>query len=375
LKTTSHTDDPIRKEDSELIRELLEFDDTNFVKQAKICRLDPAADFQQLDLTDVDFSNCDLRGFDFSGSDLRGAFGVNVTWEIGNPVLDGADTSDSLFTHQLEQQNYFRDHPDDLALVERLSTDYWANAIVRVDDLLQSAPDKARAARISHAVFARHKDPSVRTNILLFMRSASGSASEHKHFISHLLAKSWNNASLTLSCLNALIAFYGNSRDTLNWLLKYLSYPDHRIRKTAFFALLDSSKFQTGFKEIRSYAMSCDDRIQRRAFVGRSAKMVGHGAEAALYNYKEGNFLDFRTILDRPLLVDTWSPRGFADFRERARVNNRHVPIEVLQEEYFQLRLDSICRFGRRSEVYFRFSTGSDLVELGKNDRPKINAA
>lgn len=369
MKTKSHTDDPISKDDLKTICELLEFDDTNFVEQAKLCKLDPAVDFQQLELGNIDFSNCDLRGFNFSGADLRGAFGVNVTWEMGDPVLDGADTSDSLFTHELEQQNYFRDHPDDLALVERLSTDYWANAIVRVDDLLQSAREKSRATRISHAVFAKHRDQSVRTNILLLMRSASTSASEHKHFIYHLLSRSWNNAEQTLSCLNALIALSGSSRHSFNWLLKYLSYPEERVRKAVFFALIKSPNFDLGFKEIRTYVIGCDDRVQRRAFVGRSAKMVGHGAEVALYNYQEGNFLDFHTLLDRPLLISTRNPRAFADIVERARSQNDHVEIEVLQQQYFLFRLEAIRKYGQISGVYFRYNTGSDsIVELGNND-------
>lgn len=112
-----------------------------------------------------------------------------------------------------------------------------------------------------------------------------------------------------------------------------------------------------------------NDRVQRRAFVGRSAKMVGHGAEVALYNYREGNFLDFHAILDRPLLVDTWNPRAFAEFVERARTQNRRNEIEVLQQEYFLLRLKAIRKYGQISGAYFRYNTGSDpIIELGNNE-------
>lgn len=392
MKRTSHVDDPISDNDSEKLQRLLEFDDTNFVRQAKLCGLDPATDFQNLDLADVDFSNCDLRGFNFSGADLRGTVGVNVTWELGDPILDNADTSESLFTHELEQQKYFQQHPDDLALVERLSTDYWANAIVTVDNLLHSRGDKTRSAMIAFAVFAKHKDPSARTNILLVMRSVLENSNAHKNFVSNILARSWNDTSLSLSCLRAMIAAYGTSRDTLNWLLKYLDHPDKGIQKTVFFALIGSTKFQSVFNDLRSYVRSCDDVVQRRAFVGKSTEMIGQGARSALYNFRDRNFFDFREILDRKLLIETWNPREFVHFMEITDPgakplsweyfsNEGRFDAEILEAKKIQeaklarvqvaflaLRLDAIRKFGQRTEIYLRYDNGSKIAELGHND-------
>lgn len=369
MKTRSHTDDLISKDDRRTISDLLEFDNNNFVEQAKLCKLDPGTDFQQLDLADVDFSNCDLRGFNFSGSDLRGAFGVNVTWEIGNPVLDGADTSDSLFSHELEQQKYFREHPDDLALVERLSTDYWANAISHVADLLQSARGGNRAAMIAHAVFAKHKNGSVRTNILLLMRSIAASSSEHRSFIFHLLSRSWNDPVQTLSCINALKSSYGKSRHAFNLLLKYLTYPEAKIRKSVFFALLGSPHFKFGFKEIRSYVLNCDDHLQRRAFVGASGRVFGRGSDGALYDYRAGNFIDFREVLSPQMLVDTQNPRAFAAFVHQAREQKSRASLGILQVEFSSVRFATIRHYARVSGVNFKYDGGNGkVIVVGRDD-------
>ena len=48
MKTTSHVDDPISNEDSKKLQQLLEFDDTNFIKQAKLCGFDPATADREL---------------------------------------------------------------------------------------------------------------------------------------------------------------------------------------------------------------------------------------------------------------------------------------------------------------------------------------
>ncbi|NEW88772.1 hypothetical protein DU475_16085 [Rhodopseudomonas sp. WA056] len=367
MKTISHTDDLLSEEDWKLIRKLLDFPETNFVEQAKLCGLDPARDFQQLDLSNVDFSNCDLRGFDFSGTDLRGAFGVNLTWEVGDPVLDGADTSDSLFTHQLQQQRYFRDHPDDLALVKRLSTDYWANTITRIDDLIQSRNNPVRATKISHAVFAAHKDNSVRTHILFLIRSTS--ASDSKYFIYDSLSKSWNDPGQTDSCLRILITLFGDSGQPFNWLLKYLKHPDDTVRKTAFFGLIKSPKFTSGLAEIKAYITACRDRVQRRAFVGKTAKLLGSETDAALYNYKEGNYFDFRDTLTRQSLIDTRNPRSFAHIVEEARISKQSINIEVITEEQLQRRIRLIQQFGQAFGIYFKYIIASGTtIELGNND-------
>jgi hypothetical protein len=285
-----------------------------------------------------------------------------------------------------------------LAVVERLSTDYWANTIVRIDDLPPSAGDKSRSAMIAYAVFAKHKNPTARSNILLFMSSALENSDAHKTFISNILATSWHDVSLSLSCLSAIIAAYGSSRDTFNWLLKYLGHPDKGIQKTVFFALLRSSKFQSAFKEIRTYVRNCNDSVQRRAFVGKSTEMISQGAKSALYNFRDGNFFDFREILDRKLLIETWNPREFAHFVDITDPGAKPVSLEYfrrlgksaaefqeakeiqeaklarLREAFFGRRLDAIRKFGQRTEVYLRYDNGSELVELGHNDGLSIVA-
>jgi uncharacterized protein YjbI with pentapeptide repeats len=118
LKTTNYTDDLLGPKQLETIKRLLNLEDTNFVDQVRFCGLDPATDFQNLDLSDVNFSNCDLRGFNFSGADLRGSFGVNVIWEVDDPIFKGAEIADSLFSYRLSDEQDFRDtgwSPDDTA--------------------------------------------------------------------------------------------------------------------------------------------------------------------------------------------------------------------------------------------------------------------
>jgi hypothetical protein len=104
---------------------------------------------------------------------------VNVT---GTPVLDQADTSDSLFAHAQVRQKYFAGYPEDLATVQRLSNDYWANSVLHVESLLRADQGKGCSFNIATAVFDSTKNPTIRTNILMVMKIATSSATEHKAF-------------------------------------------------------------------------------------------------------------------------------------------------------------------------------------------------
>lgn len=365
MKTNNYTDDPISPKDLDTIRKFLGFEDTNFVNQAKFCHLDPKFDFQNIDLAHVDFSNCDLRGFNFAGADLRGAFGVNVTWEVDDPIFDGADTSDSMFSHRLVQEKYFREHPDDSDLVDRLSAEYWANVIVQVDDLLQAEKDRDRAEKIAAAIFDKHKDPTVRMNILLFMRITTENSQDHKDFIFDTLTRYWKDTAVTLSGLRALNVFYIDQRDAFNWFLKYLEHPNSDVRKTAFRGAVRSARFSEGIKQILAYIRTCADSAQRRAFVGSAAGTISSQVRSSLYNYVDQTYFDFEEILTQTS-VSTWNAEEFRNFRSR----NESLKIDAATDTFFHRRLNLIGKFGSRFGLYFKYQkkNGAPIIELGRTE-------
>jgi hypothetical protein len=345
------------------MKKFLDYEDTNFVNQAKFCRLDPANDFQNLDLAQVDFSNCDLRGFNFSSADLRGAFGVNVIWDVDDPIFDGADTADSLFSHRLAQEKYFREHPEDSDLVDRLSREYWANVIVLVDNLLQAEKDKDRGTKIAAAIFDKHNDPTVRMNILLFMRITTENSRDHKIFIFDTLTRYWKDTPVTLSGLRALNVFYINDKDAFNWLLKYLEHPSADVRKTAFRGVVRSYRFAEGIRPIQLYIRTCDDSAQRRAFVGSAAAMISTQVRSALYNYGDQSYFDFEELLNESS-VSAWNEEEFRSFR----VRNENMKIDAVRETFFHRRLNLIGKFGSRFGFYFKYQKrpGMPIIELGR---------
>ncbi|AMA60128.1 pentapeptide repeat-containing protein [Bradyrhizobium sp. CCGE-LA001] len=364
MKTTDYTDDPISREYLKRIPQLLDLEDTNFVTQAKFCGLDPAEDFQNLDLGEVDFSNCDLRGFNFSGSDLRGCYGVNVRWEVDDPIFDGADTDDSLFSHRLTQERYFQEHPDELEVVDRLSIDYWANVIIRVEEFLQ---DKAsdRGAMIARALFDRSRDPTVRMNILLFMKVTTEHSRDHKLFIFDILSGYESDPTVTLAAVRALNVFYGDDRDAFNWLLKYLDHSSREVRRAAFLGALRSDRIKDGLPRIISYVKDQADSAQRRAFVGVASRLISSQINSAVYNWRDKCFYDFHDVLSTSDVL-AWNNEEFRLFEGR----HTKQAAGVLVKTFLKRRLNLIGKFGERYGFHFRYQEkpNGPVVVLGAKD-------
>lgn len=374
MRTTDYIDDPISRDYLERIPQLLDLEDTNFVTLAKFCGLDPAVDFQNLDLGEVDFSDCDLRGFNFSGSDLRGCYGVNVRWEVDDPIFDGADIDDSMFAHQLAQAKYFQDNPDELEVVDRLSTDYWANVIIRVDELLQDRASD-RGARIARALFDKSRDASVRMNILLFMRVTTRQSSEHKAFIFDILSQYAHDVSVILICLRAMNVFYVNDRTAFSWLLKFLAHSDGEIRRTAFSGIVRSRRFMEGIQQAKTYVVAHGDSPQRRAFVGAAAGGINSRVKSALYNWQNKCYYDFRETLT-PMSVLSWNEEEFRLFKIGRNTSAIYEKVErdgqdpLARKTFFMRKLNLIGKFGERYGLFFKYqqTAKAPIIELGRAD-------
>ena len=70
----------------EIIRAIENSGTTNFIELAKISKLDPAIDFQFLNMKHANFTDCDLGGFNFTGTILDHAIFTNA--KIANAVFD-----------------------------------------------------------------------------------------------------------------------------------------------------------------------------------------------------------------------------------------------------------------------------------------------
>jgi hypothetical protein len=350
LKTINYRDDQLPPDTIHLANCLLQSDLKNFVAQAAISKLDPKTDFRHLDLSFADFSDCDLREFDFTGSDLRGAYGTNVKWSIGAPILKGADTSNSLFAHELSQHQYFDDHPDDLDVAQRLSADYWANTVLEVERLLQQDGGKGSGMKIARAVFDSSKDASVRTNVLLFMNIVIDNSNEHKEFIYNTLSRYSNDISVILSGIRALGAFYASHKDAFNWLIKFLSHENQLVRSAAFVGITSSNRYMEGIADITSYINDCPDQSHRRAFVGRVAGSLGRRYQHAVYNWSAKRYFDFEEILTEEF-IRAWDDRDFYEFR----MENYKLKLEVATKVYRARRIACIHRVGRAFGLSFEF--------------------
>lgn len=350
MKAIDYTDDLFPPHIAQLARHILACEDTNFVNLAKLSEADPKTDFRHLNLSFVDFSNCDLSDFDFTGADLRGAYGTNVKWVIGSPILDKADTSDSLFSHALSQHQYFSDHPDDLEMTQRLSGDYWANTVLQVERLLQQDQGNGSGMKIARAVFDNSKDPSVRTNVLLFMNIVIDNSNEHKAFIYNTLSRYSNDVSVTLSGIRALSAFYASHKDTFNWLIKFLSHENPLVRSAAFVGITSSNKFMDGIAEITTYILHCNDHSHRRSFLGRAAGSLGRQYQHAVYNWSAKRYFDFGETISEDI-VRAWDDRDFHEFR----MQNYKLKLEIATKVYRARRIARIVRVGKTFGVSFKF--------------------
>lgn len=361
MKTINPTDEVLSVDTKNLVDRFLRYDSTNFVKQAEFLGLDPKEDFRFIDLADVDFSDSNLTGFDFTGSDLRRTYGSNVT---GAPILDKADTSDSLFAHTQAQEQYFSKHPDDLRIVERLSSDYWANTVNGVEQLLRTDGGRGSSFNIAMAVFDRTKDPTIRTNILLFMRVGTPSPAEHKAFIYNTLARYSNHDKVVLSGIRALTSFYPHHADAFNWLLKFLEHPNFDVQKAAFIGVARSNKFPTGVEKVTAYILRCQDKHQRIAYVGRVAAMAG--MQSVAYDHVEQHYYDFA----KPLTLDTARAWHHNDF-EAFKIGNEKLKPNQLSKLFLARRLTRLARIGNRFGFKFMFEQntkeGKQIVPIEPN--------
>lgn len=71
---------------AEKIDAVLHAENTSFEELVKVSGLNPATDFQNINLKNIDFSNSDLSGFNFSGSNIAGAKFINAL--INDTIFD-----------------------------------------------------------------------------------------------------------------------------------------------------------------------------------------------------------------------------------------------------------------------------------------------
>ena len=81
----------LKKEQVEVLQEILASDDASFEALVKISRLDKARDFRFGDFRGLDLRDCDLSGFDFTGSNLRGCIINSQTKISETTILTDAD--------------------------------------------------------------------------------------------------------------------------------------------------------------------------------------------------------------------------------------------------------------------------------------------
>lgn len=340
MKTVDYGDEFASPEIVNRVASLVDVDETNFVLLARRLTLDPAHDFQNGDLRDVDFSDCNLDGFDFSGADLRGATGVNVT---GKPVLEGADVSDSLFEYQVGQERYFADNPDDRETVDRIAAEYWANAILSVERLIQSRADGS-GTKIAAAIFDKTKDSTVRTNILLFMRLSSESSQDHKSFIGNMLAKHSDDISVLLAGVRALTAFYASHRDGFRWLLKFLNHKNPLVRSAAFRGVVNSKRLPEAIPDVVKYVLSTTQPEHRRAFVGRVSRLLGLKYARAAFDYRENRFIDFR----EEITMETLRKCDPDDYQKFSDQQQSELKAEIIRQLYERRRLAHLEAISRQ---------------------------
>lgn len=76
----------LKKEQLEVLQEILVCDDTSFESLVRISKLDKRRDFRFGDFTGLDLRDCDLSDFDFTGSDLRGCI-INAQTKISETTI------------------------------------------------------------------------------------------------------------------------------------------------------------------------------------------------------------------------------------------------------------------------------------------------
>ena len=282
---------------------LLACRDENFVKQVEALGWDRTSDFRHADLSGTDFSNCDLRGYDFTGADLRDCVGINAKWDASTNFA-GSDATGSLFEYSINKARYFGDHPEQLEVVRQLTKEIWYNTILGIEGLLRSHSKDNPSLEIVHAVFDETTSTVVRSNILAFMRLASDSAAEHKAFIFNSFAKFSDQPAVVIAGIRTLGVFYRDDIVVFRWLKCFLQNENVSLRREAFKALLASKHFMRGISSLREHAMSSEDSLTRRAFLGRLARLAGPSYVRATTDISVSNFIDFAQPITRRKLEE-----------------------------------------------------------------------
>lgn len=284
-----------------LVARYLELNDHNFNAHVKFLGLDPKADFRFADLSGVDFSGSNLNGFDFTGADLHGATGANVQWDK-TTILSGADTGDSLFAYRLEHAKFLSKNPAVAKRINMLLRDYWTNTILGVEKLLR---DKKYpyGLKVAQAVFDETEDVTVRSNVLLFMRLATGSGEEHRQFIFNVIARHGNEFNVVRSAIRALAALYIDNSGSLNVFRAYMDHEDETIRYEALSAIIGSVHLPTALRDIIPHLNGDRNGLLRRQMLARIAQLNGADYIAACYDSDVANALDYdETLTDRKML-------------------------------------------------------------------------
>lgn len=332
-----------------LIKAFSKFEDSNFVRQVEFLGFDPLVDLRNIDLRGVDFSNCNLTGYDFSGSNLRGCIGVGTTWSPDTVNFNGADVDQSIFAHDLSQAAFFKDNPQYFETVERISGDYWANAISSLATILADDRNRDAGVQIAQAVFHRLNNLTVRTDALLMMRGIAGKK-EHRDFIYNLLSRYSDSPNILLAAVRALASFYRRERPAFEWFLRFLNHENQFVAGAAFEAAMSSPFFTIDNETVRNFVVNNGSGAHRKAYVGRIAYMENRKVYSILYDWKSSNFFDFKVRLTRVALERSVELSiDDAEKRNGIKVGNTRRKIRKLAARY----RSEVEKFSIRNRIPF----------------------
>ena len=300
MKTSIELNEVVTQNVFNLVARYLEFDGEHFNAHVEFLGLDPSHDFRFADLAGLDFSGADLRGFDFTGADLRGVTGANVEWDK-TTILDGADTSDSLFAHRLRRSKFLSGNPTVAKRIDKLLKEHWTNTILGVEKVLNDEK-YLYGTKIAQAVFDDTDDIVVRSNVLLFMRLTSDSGEEHREFIFNIIARHGSEVNVVRAALRALAALYPDNKASLNVFKAYLAHEDWTIRKEALGGIINSVHLPNMLSDIFPYLSGSTNGLFRREVLARIAQRAGADYIVACWDTDVSNALDYEEpITERKL--------------------------------------------------------------------------
>jgi len=347
LKTEHSIEALISEPIFRLAEDFIRFDDQSFSAQIKFLQLSPTSDFRYSDLSFVDFSNSDLRGFDFTGANLRGAIGRNVKWDDTTTIVE-ADIEESMFLYRSEKQRFFQNNPDAENSVRRLATDYWANTILRIGELLEDRKPPSASLQIAKAVFEESRDITVRTDILLQLGRVDTKAN-HKAFLYTILSQTPETPAILRPVINVLRYQFHDDLDAFNIMLRYSDHSDRQIELAAIAGVLSSVHFNGAIERVRELVLKSTNPIIRRGFVGRIARKEFRRCARLLEDDSIRNFVDFKQQITesalramsrrsalkvlRPDLDDAW--RKWGSKGVVPKVHEEHTTAELIQRLLF----------------------------------------